>query len=147
WVYLHAIKDYTDMAAHLESHTRVHAVVNLVPILLDQLEDYSDQFASGNIRDPLLRLLAQGDLERAGPPERELILNQCFRANHAKMIGPYTPYKRLRDLYQSVLALGGDPARYLSGEYLADLLTWYHLSWMGETVRRKEECVVQLMTQ
>ena len=37
WVYLHAIKDYTDMAAHLENHPGVHAVVNLVPVLLDQL--------------------------------------------------------------------------------------------------------------
>jgi len=147
WVYLHAIKDYTDMAAHLESHPQVHAVVNLVPVLLDQLEDYSDQFGNGRIRDPLLRLLAQEDLERASTAERELILHQCFRANHAKMIEPYTPYKRLRDLYQSVIALGGEPAHYLSGGYLADLLTWYHLAWMGETVRRKEECVVQLMTR
>ena len=62
WVYLHAIKDYTDMAAHLERHPQVSAVVNFVPVLLDQIEDYAQQFASGDIRDPLLRLLA-----RAGP--------------------------------------------------------------------------------
>src|SRR5690242_5871212 len=102
WVYLHAIKDYADMAAHLENHPGVHAVVNLVPILLDQIEDYCDQFATGNIRDPLLRLLAQENLDAITVPERELILNQCFRANHEKMIEPYTPYKRLRDLYESV---------------------------------------------
>ena len=147
WVYLHAIKDYADMAAHLENHPGVHAVVNLVPILLDQLEDYCDQFASGKLRDPLLRLLAHENLDRITPAERELILKQCFRANHSKMIEPYTSYKRLRDLYQSVIGLGGDPGRYLSGEYLSDLLTWYHLSWMGETVRRTEACVVQLMTR
>jgi alpha-amylase/alpha-mannosidase (GH57 family) len=147
WVYLHAIKDYADMASHLENHPRVHAVVNLVPILLDQLEDYCDQFASGKLRDPLLRLLAQENLDRITEAERTLILNQCFRANHTKMIEPYASYKRLRDLYQSVVGLGGDPGRYLSGEYLSDLLTWYHLSWMGETVRRKEECIVQLMTR
>ena len=41
WVYLHALKDYTDMAAHLEAHPGVRAVVNLVPVLLDQLEDYA----------------------------------------------------------------------------------------------------------
>ncbi|MGH9578134.1 MAG: hypothetical protein ACRD3R_11920, partial [Terriglobales bacterium] len=39
WVYLHAIKDYTDMAAHLERHPGIRATVNLVPVLLDQLED------------------------------------------------------------------------------------------------------------
>ena len=35
WTYLHAIKDYTDMAAHLEAHPQVAAVVNFVPVLLD----------------------------------------------------------------------------------------------------------------
>src|ERR671926_386086 len=43
WVYLHAIKDYTDMAEHFENHSAVHTVVNLVAILLDQLEDYAVQ--------------------------------------------------------------------------------------------------------
>ena len=54
WVYLHAAKDYVDMAAHLERHPAVRAVVNFVPILLDQLEDYADQFRTGTLRDPLL---------------------------------------------------------------------------------------------
>ena len=57
WVYLHALKDYSDMAAHLEAHPGVQAVVNLVPILLDQIDDYADQFRTGRLRDPLLRLL------------------------------------------------------------------------------------------
>jgi alpha-amylase/alpha-mannosidase (GH57 family) len=147
WVYLHALKYYTDMAAHLENHPGVHAVVNLVPVLLDQLEDYADQFASRKLRDPLLRMLAREDLESLTGAERELILNQCFRANHTKMIEPYTPYKRLRDLYEHTVSIEADPARYLSGQYLADLLTWYHLSWTGETIRRKEETVVRLMTR
>jgi len=147
WVYLHAIKDYTDMAAHLESHPGVHAVVNLVPILLDQLEDYADQFATRKMRDPLLRLLARDNLDELDAAERKMVLDQCFRANHSKMIEPFTPYKRLRDLFQYIVSVEGDPARYLSGQYLADLLTWYHLSWTGETVRRKEEVVVRLMTQ
>ena len=41
WVYLHAIKDYTDMAGHLERHPGVRAVVNFAPVLLDQVEDYA----------------------------------------------------------------------------------------------------------
>jgi alpha-amylase/alpha-mannosidase (GH57 family) len=147
WVYLHALKDYSDMAAHLEAHPGVRAVVNLVPVLLDQLEDYADQFATGRMRDPLLRMLARDDLDALEHGERELLLKQCFRANHVKMIEPFTPYKRLRDLYRYVTAQGGDPARYLSGQYLADLITWYHLSWTGETVRREHELIVRLMTR
>ena len=34
WVYLHGIKDYSDMAAHLERHPTMRAVVNFAPVLL-----------------------------------------------------------------------------------------------------------------
>src|SRR5512138_2993200 len=115
WVYLHALKDYSDMAAHLEAHPGVRAVVNLVPILLDQLEDYADQFATSRLRDPLLRLLVHEDLDGIGEEERQLLLDQCFRSNHSKMVEPFAPYKRLRDLYDFVAAQGAEHARYLSG--------------------------------
>jgi alpha-amylase/alpha-mannosidase (GH57 family) len=147
WVYLHALKDYSDMAAHLESHAGVHAVVNLVPVLLDQLDDYADQLSSGALRDPLLRLLVHEDLDRLGRDERLYLLNQCFRSNHVKMVDPFTPYKRLRDLYAFAITQGGDPTLYFSGQYLADLVTWYHLAWTGETLRREREVVARLMAR
>src|SRR3954470_14647079 len=50
WVYLHAIKDYSDMAAHLEAHPGVRVTLNFTPVLLDQLEDYTEQFATGQDR-------------------------------------------------------------------------------------------------
>ena len=58
WVYLHALKDYSDMAAHFERHPTMRAVVNFVPVLTRQVDDYLAQFASGEFRDPLLRALA-----------------------------------------------------------------------------------------
>ncbi|MEN9316383.1 MAG: hypothetical protein RIS35_2776, partial [Pseudomonadota bacterium] len=63
WVYLHAIKDYADMAAHVERHPSIRAVFNFVPVLLEQIEDYARQFESGECRDPLLELLAADDLD------------------------------------------------------------------------------------
>ena len=147
WVYLHALKDYSDMAAHLEAHPGVRAVVNLVPVLLDQLEDYAQQCASGELRDPLLKALTCEDLDRITASEREHLLDQCFRANHTKMIEPFAPFKRLRDLFEFTQAHGGEAQRYLSGQYFADLVTWYHLVWTGETVRRGHEPVVRLMSQ
>ena len=69
WVYLHAIKDYSDMAWHLEQRTQIRATVNLVPVLLDQIEDYAQQFEQGPIRDPLLRLLIHPDPERMSAAE------------------------------------------------------------------------------
>ncbi len=147
WVYLHAIKDYTDMAHHLEQHPQMKAVVNFVPVLLDQLEDYTQQFATGQIRDPLLRLLARDNLDDLSVAERELVLNSCFRSDHNKMVAPYPTYKRLSDMFK-MLETGGNAAlAYLSGQYYADLLTWYHLAWCGESVRREHELTVKLMSQ
>jgi alpha-amylase/alpha-mannosidase (GH57 family) len=40
WVYLHTIKDYSDMAAHLEANQEARAVVNFAPVLLEQIETY-----------------------------------------------------------------------------------------------------------
>src|SRR3569833_4746959 len=45
WTYLHAIKDYVDMAAHLEQTPGVCAVVNFAPELLDQISDYAKQLS------------------------------------------------------------------------------------------------------
>ena len=37
WTYLHAIKDYVDMAAHLEANPGARAVINFTPVLIEQL--------------------------------------------------------------------------------------------------------------
>ncbi|MFH1605355.1 MAG: glycoside hydrolase family 57 protein [Pseudomonadota bacterium] len=145
WVYLHAIKDYTDMAWHLEHHPGMRAVVNLVPVLLDHLEDYADQFASGKLRDPLLRLLARDDAVPLTQAERELVLERCFRASTGNLIEPYPAYKRMHELVRSIEAQGGQALRYLSDHFFYDLLLWYHLVWTGETVRRESELVQRLM--
>ncbi len=147
WVYLHAIKDYTDMAYHLEMHPQVKAVVNLVPILLDQLEDYAEQFSSGQIRDPLLRLLVTPDLEQISTEDRLHIFTCCFKSNHDTMLKPYPAYKHLHDLYDSLHEQDLNKLDYFSGQYLADLLVWYHLAWTGESVRRNNEILMKLMAQ
>ena len=147
WVYLHAIKDYADMAAHLERHPQVRATINLVPVLLDQLEDYADQFATGAIRDPLLRLLVHPDPDCMTSAERQLVLDSCFRSNHQRMIEPFPAYRLLRELFTQCAQCGDVGHAYLSGQYLADLLTWYHLAWTGESVRRSSALVVRLMTK
>lgn len=147
WTYLHATKDYTDMAWHLEQQPDARAVFNFVPILLEQLEDYAGQFERGEVRDPLLAMLARPDLGEITPAERQLILDRCFRCNHVNMVEPYPPYRRLRDLFRQLEEAGAEHFEYLSPQYLADLLTWYHLAWMGETVRRSYELVPRLMAQ
>ncbi|MGA8864706.1 MAG: glycoside hydrolase family 57 protein [Gallionella sp.] len=147
WTYLHAIKDYTDMAYHFERHPKVHAVVNFVPILLDQIDDYADQFATGQLRDPLLRLLIHDHSARLSELERQLAFDACFRSNHTKMIAPYPSYKRLWELFNLLQAESESALSYLSDQYVDDLLTWYHLAWCGESVRREHALVARLMSK
>ncbi len=145
WVYLHAIKDYTDMAWHLEHHPGMRAVVNWVPVLLDQLEDYAEQFAGGKLRDPLLRLLAHDPAQPLVASERACIAERCLHGNNTGTIQHYPPYKRLHELYRICDGHGHAALAYLSDEFFYDVLVWYHLAWTGETVRRESELVPRLM--
>lgn len=147
WTYLHAIKDYTDMAYHLEQNPRAKASFNFVPVLLDQLEDLAGQFASGEIRDPLLALLALGDQQPLDEQQRRLILDSCFKSNHAKMIAPFPHYAHLHAMFRLLEAQGEEAYVYLSDQYMRDLLVWYHLVWTGESVRREHALVVDMMAK
>lgn len=146
WTYLHALKDYTDMAAHLERHPAMKAVVNLVPSLMEQLLDYADQSRSGQWRDPLLRALDSDSLAVWEESAKVQLIAACLRCHAPKMIDPFPGYCRLRD---ALLAFGGaeQAAPYVSEQFLYDLLVWYHLAWTGETVRKDSVLVQQLMAQ
>ncbi len=147
WTYLHALKDYTDMAAHLERNPTMRAVVNFVPVLLDQIEDYVRQFDAGIFRDPLLRLLARESLNDMDAAERSLVLATCFPGNHARMVAPYPRFERLRNLYRQLDGQGETATAYLSGSFFSDVLVWYHLVWTGETERRSRALLAELMTR
>jgi alpha-amylase/alpha-mannosidase (GH57 family) len=147
WVMLHALKDYSDMADHLERHPKIRAVVNFVPVLLDQIDDYCQQIDAGSYRDPLLRLLMHPDLDRIDMADRRLLLDTCFRSNHATMLAPFPHYLRLHKLHAQVLKEGESALAYLAGAYYADLLTWYFLAWSGETERRRQPLIASLMTK
>ena len=145
WTYLHAIKDYTDMAYHLEAIPKARVTFNFVPILLDQLEDYVQQFESGHIRDPLLAMLGRESLEYLSKSERCLIVDSCFKSHHEKMLEPFVQYQRLHHIYQALQEEGSTASNYLSGQYMSDLLVWYHLAWTGESIRRNNEFIQGLM--
>ena len=147
WTYLHATKDYVDMAAHLEAVPAARAVVNFSPILLEQLEEYVVQIKAyleghGVIRDPLLAELAEPALP-GNSQARLRMMQECLRANRERMIDRFEPYQRLAAM---AVWYEAHPASliYASNQFLADLLVWYHLSWMGESVRRTDPRIIRL---
>lgn len=151
WVYLHAIKDYTDMAAHLENHPNMKAVVNFAPVLLEQLDDYSQQIANHLAdnqqitKDPLLNYLSGAVPIPDDEQSRQSILEACLRCHAPKLIDPYPEFsKRLNwigvDTEQTPLTTQ-IPLTYLTSQYFLDLLSWYHLAWLGYSI--KQDTAVQ----
>src|SRR5580698_10225116 len=85
WTYLHAIKDYTDMAAHLEENPAARAVVNFTPVLLDQLDELSHRLqqhlvAGAPLPDGVLALLGPDPVPTAADT-RLALLKACMRAD------------------------------------------------------------------
>lgn len=150
WTYLHAIKDYVDMAAHLEEEPGACAVVNFAPILLEQLDDYAQQLraylASGApIRDGLLAALAR-DPVAPSSEDRLSLIHACLRSNEHRMIDRFPSYRRLAELGRWLIHRPQDLS-YLDESFFADLVAWYHLAWLGETVRRSDRRVQELLEQ
>jgi alpha-amylase/alpha-mannosidase (GH57 family) len=144
WVYLHAIKDYTDMAAHLESHPRMRAVINFTPVLLEQIDDYASQMGQWledgrAMTEPLLNLLAGLEPVPGDVVARTDLLLACTRANARNMIDIHPPFRELLD---HAMIDEEKPRRsllpYLGEQYFLDLLTWYHLSWLGYSLRARD---------
>jgi alpha-amylase/alpha-mannosidase (GH57 family) len=138
WVYLHGIKDYVDMVAHLEHNSKAKAVVNFAPVLLEQIEDYSRQTRAwldeGRlIRDPLLAALAGPGLP-VDVASRKQIVQACLRANENRLIKRFKHFNELATLAKHAL---DHPTMvpYLNDQFLVDLMVWYHLAWMGECTR------------
>jgi alpha-amylase/alpha-mannosidase (GH57 family) len=61
------------------------------------------------------------------------------------MVQPYPAYRGLHDLFAGLERQGRVALDYLSDQYFHDLVTWYHLVWTGETVRRDSALVTRLM--
>ncbi|MES9861812.1 MAG: glycoside hydrolase family 57 protein [Candidatus Thiodiazotropha sp. LLP2] len=138
WVYLHGLKDYSDMAAHLEHVPNAKAVVNFAPVLLEQIDDYSEQIEAwlkrGRlIKDPLLAALAGPGLP-VDDESRKALASACLRANEHRLIGRFKHFNELADLVKHVLE-NDRMLGYLNDQCLIDLLVWYHLAWVGECQR------------
>lgn len=148
WTYLHVIKDYVDMAAHLEAVPAAKAVVNFAPILLEQIEDYSNQvncFLQDRIaiKDPLLAALVEPSVS-ADPENRLKVLHDCRKANRDRQINRYPAFRKLTEMAEWIQS-HQDAINYVNSQFVTDILVWYHLVWMGETVKLSDARVQRLI--
>jgi len=148
WTYLHAIKDYVDMAWHLENIPAAKAVVNFAPTLIEQIADYDQQLKSrfkgtGRLKDPMLIAL-DSPVQPVNIEERKTLISACIRANDEKLIAPFPQFAKLAKMAREFIE-ESDRLAYINDQFMIDLLVWYHLAWIGESVRRTDIRIQALM--
>lgn len=134
WVRLHSLKNYADFPAlHLDSG-KIKISYNLVPSLIEQIEDYaagsSDAFES----------MSRKRAEDLSYDDKAFILSNFFQLNKRSQIDPVPRFVEL-------LALKGSQDRnvseaaiknYTSGDY-RDLQVLFSLAWSGWLLRDDKE--------
>jgi alpha-amylase/alpha-mannosidase (GH57 family) len=146
WVFLHGLKSYADMAAHLETVQGARAVVNFVPTLLDQIALYVESIrghlANGApLADPLLAALVADQLPER-PDPRDALIGACLMVHPHHTLARYPKFRELAELAR---AAGASPGRYLGDRYITDLLVWFLISWFGEHRHRSSAELLTLM--
>ena len=150
WTYLHVIKDYVDMAAHLEAVPEAKAVVNFAPILLEQIEEYANQvqgfLRNGSaIKDALLAALAAPTVPES-PEDQLKLVKDCLKANRERQVNRYPAFQKLVEMTEWLERHYGALA-YVNPQFIQDILVWYHLAWMGESVKLSDSRIQFLIAK
>jgi len=125
WVRLHGTKDYWGMAALLKEVPELHATINLVPSLLQQLLAYTEG-GKQDVHQRVSHLPADGLSES----DMYYLLDNFFMVHPDQMIRPYPRYY---DLYKK-RGIAIDPAekarKRFSKKDIIDLQCWSNLVWI-----------------
>ncbi len=123
WVRLHGIKDYLDMALLLDEFKGLHQTFNVVPALLEQVEEY----AAGTLSDRFLGL-SYKKAEDLTPEEKTFIRENFFAADLNKVVGVHPRYHTLFLHKHSDYAFSDQDYR--------DLQVWFNLAWFDPVFRQ-----------
>src|SRR5579871_2782328 len=115
WVRLRSAKDYHKMAALLDGYPKIRQTFNLVPSLLEQIEDYSQ----GSYQDLFLNISSRPAADLTAE-EREFLLTWMRESPRFLRVQSSPRY----------LELAGRDARALfTTDDLRDLQVWFNLAW------------------
>lgn len=135
WVRLHGTKDYLDMLELLKGFPSIKQNFNLVPSLLEQLEDYTEQGARDAFLDAT-RTRAS-DLSQ---DDKLFLLENFFLANWENMIKPFPRYFELL-IKRGTHFIKADLVRmikYFSEADFLDLQVLFNLCWIDPAFREND---------
>jgi alpha-amylase/alpha-mannosidase (GH57 family) len=132
WVRLHGVKDYLDMVRILEDFPAVRQTFNLVPSLIEQLNDYIENRACDKHLE--LTLKSPSDLTYE---ERIFVVEYFFLANWDTMVKPYPRYYELLQKRGMSYSRGDleRTVKYFSDQDLRDLQLYFNLIWIDPMFR------------
>jgi alpha-amylase/alpha-mannosidase (GH57 family) len=133
WVWLHATKDYLEMAQHIERVPNMRATFNLVPSLLNQLKDYLD----GAVIDPVLVCMEKPS-SKLTEEERLFMLEHFFYAHIDHVMRRSKRYSELYDRAQIHQQKEAATSGAFTEQDFRDLAVHYALAWTGEFSRRND---------
>lgn len=126
WVRAHATKDYYDMAAMVKPYENVHMTVNITPVLMKQLDDFTEN----NAKD-YYWVLAEKPVSELTEEEKNFILTRFFDANWDNIIGRFPRYKELLDLRGGTTSEEiAEAVTRFSEQDIRDLQIWFNLAWI-----------------
>lgn len=140
WVRLHALKDYYDMPARLGRYPGIHQTFNLVPSLIEQIEDY----LSGEWTEVELDFFFK-PADTLADGEKEAILTHFFNGPEEFLVRPYPRYNELLRDYRSKPKSGA--IRSWSASKWRDLQFWRQLAWTDPFIREKDPFLNGLIAQ
>jgi alpha-amylase/alpha-mannosidase (GH57 family) len=135
WVRLHGTKDYLDMLETVKEFPEIKQNFNLVPSLLEQLNDYTENNATDAYLDTSRKKVS--DLTH---DEKVFILESFFLANWETMIKPFPRYYELL-VKRGSHFIKGDLIRrvkYFNEADFLDLQVLFNLCWIDPFFRQND---------
>ncbi len=125
WVRVHATKDYYDMAAIIKDYPNVRMTVNITPVLMKQIDDFTNNGAKD-----IYWVLAEKPAADLTEDEKAFILTRFFDANYDNIIGRFPRYQSLLNLRGGAdeAAITAALAKF-SEQDIRDLQIWFNLAW------------------
>jgi len=122
WVRLHGTKDYLDMLQILDRFPAISQTINLVPSLLEQIEDFQKR----KVKDKYFELSLKS-AESLSEDEKNFIKSNFFSINKERILSLFPRYYELYNKKQT-------GQEFTTQDYL-DLQVLFNLAWIDPSFR------------
>jgi alpha-amylase/alpha-mannosidase (GH57 family) len=145
WVRLHGVKDYFNMLDILSGYPKIRQTFNLVPSLIDQLQEY----ASDRLPNEKFLNISLKPAKDLTPDDKEFIILNFFMANWGNMIYPIPRFYDLllkRGKFVNAVLAKRVANNFNTQDYL-DTQALYNLCWFDPAYVKNDPALKGLLAK